>query len=137
MIEILKLLTQRKPDSVFILETNGFFLGCRTDLVAEFQEFSNLRIRVCLKGVDEESFEKITGAKKEFYPFPIIALRELEDVGIKAWPALMENLFSREDIGRLENYLRKNGIRSELELEFLEAYPFVLENLKNRTIKRT
>ena len=135
LIEVLKLLKQRKPDSLFILETNGFYLGCRTDLVVKFQEFSNLRIRVCLKGVDQESFEKITGAKKDFFRFPIIALRELEDMGVEAWPALMENLFSREDISGLESSLRKNRIRSELELEFLEAYPFVLENLKIRKIR--
>ena len=135
LIEVLKLLKQHKPDSLFILETNGFYLGYRKDLVAKFQEFPNLRIRVCLKGVDQESFEKITGAKKDFYRFPLIALRELDALEINAWPALMGDLFANEEISKFERSLKEYGIRSELEMEFLEAYPFVLENLKNRKIK--
>ena len=135
LIEVLKLIHRKRPGSLFILETNGFYLGFRTDLLAGFKEFPNLRVRVCLKGVDEESFEKITGAEKEFYRFPIVALRELEGLGVKAWPALMGDLFDREDISRLERFLRKSGIRSDLELEFLEAYPFVVKNMERRKIK--
>ena len=85
--------------------------------------------------VDENSFEQITGAKKDFYRVPLIALRELERLGVKAWPALMGDLFSREDISKFERFLRKNGIQSELELEYLEAYPFVLANMKKRNIE--
>ncbi|UCE41653.1 MAG: 4Fe-4S cluster-binding domain-containing protein [Candidatus Aminicenantes bacterium] len=135
LIEVLRLINQSKPSSLFILETNGFYLGYRTDILEKFQEFSNLRVRVCIKGVDEDSFAKITGAIKDFYRFPLIALRELEGLGIKAWPALMGDLFSREKISKFESSLIENGIRSELELEFLETYPFVLENMKERKIR--
>lgn len=135
LIEVLRLIRQSRPDSLFILETNGFFLGCRADMMQKFQEFPNLRVRICLKGVDEESFERITGAKKDFYRFPLIAVRELEGLGVKAWPALMGDLFSEDKISRLESFLREKGIRSDLELEFLEAYPFVIENMKKRGIK--
>jgi uncharacterized Fe-S cluster-containing radical SAM superfamily protein len=135
LIEVLKQIHQKKSESMFILETNGFFLGCRTDLLEKLQEFSNLGVRICLKGVDEKSFEQITGAKKDFYRSALIALKELEGLGIRAWPALMGDLFSREEIGKFESFLRENGIRSELELEFLETYPFVLKNMKKRKIK--
>lgn len=135
LIEVLKHINQKKPESMFILETNGFFLGCRTDLLEKLQEFSNLGVRICLKGIDEESFAQITGAKKNFYRFPLIAMRELEGLGIRAWPALMGDLFSREEIGKFESFLRENGIRSKLEIEFLETYPFVLKNMKKRMIK--
>ena len=104
-------------------------------LLEKLQEFSNLGVRICLKGVDEKSFEKITGAKKDFYRFPLIALKELEGLEIRVWPALMGDLFSREEISKFERFLRENNIQSELELEFLEAYPFVLENMKKRKIK--
>jgi uncharacterized Fe-S cluster-containing radical SAM superfamily protein len=136
LIEVLRLINQSKPDSLFILETNGFYLGYRTDILEKFQEFSNLGVRICLKGIDEKSFEQTTGAKKEFYRFPLIALRELEGLGIRAWPALMGDLFSREKISKFESFLRENGIKSELELELLEAYPFVLENMKKRKIRK-
>lgn len=135
LIEVLRFISQRKPDSMFILETNGFFLGYRTALLEKFKEFPNLCVRICLKGVDEESFEQTTGAKKDFYRFPLIALRELERLGIRAWPALMGDLFSREEIRKFACFLRENGIQSELELEFLETYPFVLKNMKKRKIR--
>jgi uncharacterized Fe-S cluster-containing radical SAM superfamily protein len=135
LIEVIRLIQRKKPGSFFILETNGFYLGFRTDLLAKFKEFSNLRVRVCLKGVDEDSFEKITGAKKDFYRFPFDALREMEGLGVKVWPALMGDLFVREDINRLERFLRENDIRSDLELESLEAYPFVIKNIEKRKIK--
>ena len=135
LIEVLRLINRSKPDSLFILETNGFYLGYRTDLLEKLKEFPNLGIRICLKGVDEESFEKTTGAKKDFYRFPLIALREFEGLGMRAWPALMGDLFSRDEISKFERSLKENGIQSELELEFLETYPFVLENMKKRKIK--
>jgi uncharacterized Fe-S cluster-containing radical SAM superfamily protein len=134
LIEVLRFVNQSKPGSLFILETNGFYLGYRTDVLEKLQEFSNLRVRVCLKGVDKESFSQITGAKRDFYRFPLEALKELERLGIRAWPALMGDLFSRDEIGKLEKSFRENGIRSELELEFLETYPFVMANMKNRKI---
>lgn len=135
LVEVLRMINQRKPDSLFILETNGLFLGHKSDLLKKFREFSNLRVRISLKGVDEESFERITGAKKDFYRFPLIALRELEAMGIRTWPALMGDLFSTNEISKFEAFLEENDVRSELELEFLETYPFVLENMKNRKIK--
>jgi len=91
----------------------------------KFQEFSNLGVRICLKGIDEKSF----------YRFPLVALKKLEELGVRAWPALMGDLFPREKISKFESYLRENGIRSELELECLETYPFVLKNMKKRKIK--
>ena len=135
LVEVLKIITQTKPGSLFILETNGFYLGHRTDMLEKLKGFSNLGVRICLKGIDEESFEKITGAKKDFYRFPLVALRKFERLGMRAWPALMGDLFSGEEIGKLENFLRESGVQSELELEFLETYPFVLENMKKRKIR--
>jgi len=135
LIEVLRFISQRKPDSMFILETNGFFLGYRTDLLEKFKEFPNLCVRICLKGIDEESFEQTTGAQKDFYRFPLIALRELEGLGIRAWPALMGDFFSTEEISRFENFLKERDIQSGLELECLEAYPSVQENMKKRKIR--
>jgi len=130
---VLEIICQAEPESVFILETNGFFLGYRPEL-AEKLNFKNLRIRVCLKGTDEESFELITGAKKEYFEYPFRALKELERQGIQAWPALMEELFYPDEIDYLEKRLRDFGISSQLEFESLEAYPFVVENMRKRGI---
>jgi uncharacterized Fe-S cluster-containing radical SAM superfamily protein len=135
LIDVLRVIFQSKPDSLFILETNGFFLGQRLDLLENFKLYPNLRIRICFKGTDKESFEKITGAKKDFFRYPVLALRELLNLGVEAWPALMGDLFSRDDIDRLEKFLKDQDIHAELEMEFLERYPFVLENMRKRNIK--
>jgi len=135
LVEVLKLIERSNPYSLFILETNGLFLGHKTELLEKFREFPNLSVRISLKGIDKDSFEEISGAQKDFFRFPLIALRELEALGIRAWPALMGDLFFKEEISKFDQFLRANDIHSELEVEFLEAYPFVLENMKKRKIK--
>jgi uncharacterized Fe-S cluster-containing radical SAM superfamily protein len=135
LVEVLRLIFQNKTDSLFILETNGFFLGHRLDLLKNLKPYPNLGIRICLKGTDEDSFEKITGAKKEFFRYPIMALKELLRLEVRAWPALMGDLFSPEDIDRLGETLKEEDIHVELELEFLESYPFVLDNMRKRKIR--
>lgn len=137
LIEVLRLIYRSKPDSLFILETNGFYLGYKTDILEKFKEFSNLRVRICIKGVDEKSFAQITGSEQDFYRFPLMAIKELEKLGVSVWPAMMGDLFSREEINNFKRFLKKSGIQSELELELLEAYPFVLENMKMRKIRET
>ncbi len=133
-MEVLKIISNEMEDSTFILETNGFFLGYRTDLIKRIN-FRNLRIRVSLKGVDEESFEAIAGVSGEFFKYPLIALKEMEDQGMKAWPALMRNLFADDELARLSKRLDEMEIKARLEEEVLEAYPFVLENMEKRGIE--
>lgn len=134
LVEVIKIIFENKPHSKFILETNGFFLGYKTDLTERLR-FKNLYIRVCLKGTDKESFQLITGAKKEFFEYPLRAIKALQDKSIRAWPALMRDLFSAEEIKQLEHLLDEWNIDAELELEGLEAYPFVAENMKRRKVQ--
>jgi len=134
LIEVLNIIFQNKPRSVFILETNGFFLGYQVDLNQKLK-YRNLRIRICLKGADERSFELITGTRREFFKYPLKALKELEGEGIRAWPALMRDLFLPDEIGQLEKLLDEYKIKAELELETLEDYPFVIENMRKRKVQ--
>ena len=133
-MEVLKIIFNEMHDSTFILETNGFFLGCRTELIEKIN-FRNLWIRISLKGVDEESFETIAGVSREFFKYPLIALKEMEDQGLKAWPAVMRDLFAEAELARLSKRLAEMEIKARLEEEVLEAYPFVLENMEKRGIE--
>jgi uncharacterized Fe-S cluster-containing radical SAM superfamily protein len=133
-VQVLKIIFNEMHDSTFILETNGFFLGRRTDLIEKIN-LRNLMIRVSLKGVDEESFETIAGVSREFFMYPLIALKEMEDQGLKAWPAVMRDLFTDDELARLAKRLAEMEIKARLEEEFLEAYPFVLENMEKRGIE--
>jgi uncharacterized Fe-S cluster-containing radical SAM superfamily protein len=130
---VIQLIFENRPDSVFILETNGLMLGYHREFTGRLK-FKNLAVRVCLKGVDPESFEKITGARADFFELPLAGLKALEEAGVEAWPALMQDLFTPEEINSLKSRLANMGIRSELELESLEPYPFVLENLRRRNL---
>jgi len=131
LTEVLQLLLREEPRATFVLETNGLFLGYRPDIIEKLH-FPQVRIRICLKGVDQASFEKMSGARGEFLSYPLVALRECQERGLEAWPALMGDFFSDQDISRLKKTLSSYGIREDLELEYLERYPFVLENLERR-----
>jgi uncharacterized Fe-S cluster-containing radical SAM superfamily protein len=131
--KVIRLIFEKRPDSLFILETNGLMLGHRKEFVDALR-FPNLAVRVCLKGVNPESFEKITGARADFFERPLAGLKALQEAGVEAWPALMEDLFTQDEINGLKSRLVNLGIRSELELESLEPYPLVLENLRRRNL---
>lgn len=133
LLRVLEFLFREQPRLHFILETNGLILGCRTDIVEKLR-FENLSVRVAVKGIDQVSFERITGAKREFFLYPFLALKALEECGIRAWPSLMRDLFTGGEVQGLRRVLSDYGIKAELELEFLEGYPFVLENMKRRAV---
>jgi len=133
LIKVIEIILNAEPRSKFVLETNGLTLGYKEEL-AQRLRFSRLLVRIAVKGVNPESFEKITGARKEFFRYSLLALRTLEQLGARAWPALMEDLFSKSQIEELKKTLREHRINSDLELESLEGYPFVLENMKRRGI---
>ena len=114
----------------FILETNGLMLGYSPEL-ADFFVGLNVVVRVTVKGWDEESFERITGAKGEFFRYQLKALEVLAEKGIPFWVAVMYDVFGEEGVKALRKRL---PVPCRIEYEYLEAYPFVLENLKKRGI---
>lgn len=133
LLKTAEIIFRDEPRSRFILETNGLMLGYRPEL-GEKLKLENLLVRIALKGTDPVSFEKITGAKRDFFPYALLALKNLERLKVRAWPALMQDLFTEAEISRLKNALREYDIKAELELENLEPYPFVLENMKRRRV---
>lgn len=133
--QVLKLIHNTNPICDFILETNGLLIGYEQSFVQELSHFERLLVRVSLKGFDEESFEAISGSNRAYFNLPIKALRDMIESGINAWPAIMFETFGPEGIGKISQKLRDYGIRpEELEVEYLEPYPFVLENLQKRSI---
>jgi uncharacterized Fe-S cluster-containing radical SAM superfamily protein len=131
LLKVVEIVFQESPRAKFILETNGLVLGYREEFADELK-FRNLLIRIAIKGVDPCSFEKIAGVRREFFIYPLLALKNLARRGIRAWPAVMEDLFSEAEISELRKTLRENEIKAELELECLESYPFVMENMNKR-----
>jgi len=109
-------------ETLFILETNGILLN--ENYIEDLSIFENLYVRVSLKGVDYNSFEKITGAQGFFFENQLNALKLLKRYGIKYRAAIIPDFFSNTQISNL-------GIK-DLEFESLIIYPFVKKSLAER-----
>jgi len=96
---LLILLTLIPERITFILETNGILLD--KEYVKELSKFENIYVRVSLKGVDEETFEKITGAEGKFFLNQLNALKLLKKYGISHRAAILYDLFTDNQIRNL------------------------------------
>lgn len=111
-------------NTVYILETNGILLN--EDFIEDLSKFKNIYVRVSLKGIDEKTFENITGAERKFFNNQLNALELLKKYKIKHRAAILIDLFTDEQIQNLEI--------PDLEYETLIRYPFVLKNLRKKGI---
>lgn len=132
LTSLLQLLEKKAPTMRFILETNGLFLGLKPNFAQELAQFKRLLIRVSLKAIEAEKFEKITGGKGHFVFYPLQALLNLQAAGLRFWPAIMAEFFTREEKEKLRNFLERNQIKVDIEEEELLLYPSVESNLKKR-----
>jgi len=134
ILEMFKILVRFRPGTPLVLDTNGLFLGFKPELI-EFLKYLNIKVRVGIKGINEESFQSITGAQKDYFELPLIALRELQRRNIFAWPALMADFFPKKDIVKFQTTLRKDYTRAQLEIEHFKAFPSVVEHIKQRQMQ--
>lgn len=133
-IDVKRLVLESDPSAKFILETNGLMLGYHPEFISKLDP-KGLMVRVAIKGVDEDSFELITGADRQFFEYPLKAVKLLQENGIECWPALMGDLFDENEIENFKKYLKAYGISSDLEIEYLERYPSVMKHLRERGIE--
>jgi len=121
---LLKLLSCIPENILFILETNGILLD--EVYIKDLSKFSNLYVRVSLKGVDEQTFEQNTGADGKLFNNQLKALKLLKKYGIQYRAAILFNIYTEEQINSL-------GI-PDLEYEPLIKYDFVIQNLRKKGI---
>lgn len=115
----------------FILETNGILIGHDPSYGRDLSRFSNLYVRVSLKGACQDDFTRLTQAETEGFDLQLKALENLVEEGVNCFPAVMSNFSSKEEIEKLRQRLK--DIRPDFydfEEEKLILYPFVEENLK-------
>ena len=115
----------------FILETNGILIGHDPSYGRDLSRFSNLYVRVSLKGACPDDFTRLTQTETEGFDLQLKALENLVEEGVNCFPAVMSNFSSKEDIEKLKQRLK--DIRTDFydfEEEELILYPFVEENLK-------
>lgn len=129
-------LLQVLPAGRFIIETNGLVLGARPDLAVRLAGL-NVAVRISIKGWDPESFERVSGARREFFRYPLIAIKTLLGAGVETWPAVMGDLFGTGGLQRIAALLAEAGIHTRIETECLERYPGVIATMRERGWKTT
>lgn len=122
----------KRVDSPFVLETNGLLIGRMPDLAGMLKGL-DVTVRVAIKGWDEKSFERITGAFGSAFRYQLIALKELAERGIAVWPAVMIDVFGDEGARKIREEVAEIGL--EVEMEELNRYPFVMDNLRKRGVE--
>jgi len=121
----------------FILETNGILIGLDRTYAKELSEYSNIHVRVSLKGTNPREFSMLTGAKPEYFDYQIKALENLLDYGVSCNPAVMLSFSPSHNI---ENLIERLGsidrrLIDEFEPEYVFLYPHVIELLKIHKLK--
>ncbi len=135
LLKVLELIPQHFH---FILETNGILIGHDPSYAEALSRFSNLSVRVSLKGAGPEDFTRLTGMKAEGFELQLKALENMTVGGVRCFPAVMSGFSSEEDLLRLRERLKE--IRpdfGQFEQEELILYPFVQEHLHQAGLKWT
>lgn len=130
---LLKVLELTEPSGMyFILETNGVLLGADEDYVQELKRFPHFHLRLSLKAGSGVGWEERTGAKKESFALPYLAVKLLLKnrvnfhVAAMTDPALMPESEREELFERLE----EAGYRDWVEEESCDPYDLTLKRLK-------
>jgi len=132
---LLRLLQLIPKDFRFILETNGILIGDDPSYARDLSPFSNLFVRVSLKGACPEDFARLTRANPEGFYLQLRALENLLRENVECFPAVMTNFSTQEEIKNLSQRLREiHSDFEDFEEEELILYPFVQENLKRAGI---
>ncbi len=119
----------------FILETNGLLVDL--PLAKALSVYSNLHVRVSLKGTDGEEFSRLTGARPEAFRQQLMALQNLLVAGVSCHPAVMTSFSPSEKVVRLREKLRaiSPDLESNLEVETIILYPHVIKRLRAAGLK--
>ncbi len=132
---LLKVLQLIPKDFELILETNGILIGHDSSYARDLSPFSNLFVRVSLKGACPEDFARLTQANPERFVLQIRALENLVREGVNCFPAVMTNFSSQQEVKKLRKRLKEIRLDSyDFEEEELILYLFVQENLEKAGI---
>jgi uncharacterized Fe-S cluster-containing radical SAM superfamily protein len=116
----------------FILETNGILLGLDTSYLETLSQFTNVHVRVCLKGSTKDEFSFLTGANEEGFEYQLKALEQLRDASMSFNIAFVS---TKNNQNELYNTLKKMNLNNVMiEKEEIKLYPQVKQRLKNEGI---
>lgn len=121
-----------RTEFMFILETNGILIGYDPDYARELSKFSNVHVRVALKGTNCNEFNRLTSADPEGFDLQLKALANLLHAKISCHPAVMLSFSSMENFKELKSRLREihPSLAENVEEEYVILYPPVVKRLK-------
>ena len=119
-------------DCILILETNGILFGNDEGYVEKLTKYKQFHVRVSLKAGTPEEFQRITGAKADFYKLPFNAIEHLIKYKISFHVAAMTDpkIISADERSAVLNTLKKIGYDNFLEEETCSPYPHTVRRLK-------
>jgi uncharacterized Fe-S cluster-containing radical SAM superfamily protein len=113
----------------FLLETNGIMLGENPQFFEKLEQFKDMiLVRVTAKAHSPERFERITGAKADFFDRPIRAIHEAGRRGFDCELAYMPDFCCGECLKKI------SGWGGRYDSERLKIYPKTMENLRARNV---
>ncbi len=139
LLQLLELLDETRL--IFILETNGILLGYYKEYAERLASYRRIVVRVSFKGTTPEEFERLTGARKEYYEYQFKALENLLDSGLRpgeqVYPAVMLSFSPEENIRRFLERLAEihPALPNEIDPEYVILYPHVRKLLKTNGLK--
>ena len=132
--KLVEIFGEKASDLTCIIETNGILIAKFPELAKLLASYPNMEVRVSIKGFDEESFERITGAEGKYFWWQIDAIKILLKHRAYAYCATMWETAGPRGVKKLMKTLLKHGVDG-LELECLYRYDFVMKRIKERGIK--
>jgi uncharacterized Fe-S cluster-containing radical SAM superfamily protein len=108
----------------FVLETNGIPIAADEGLADELAWYDCAHIRVSLKAGTAEGFEARTGARREFWELPFLAVEQLLAAGANFHVAAMTDprLMTETEREALLGRLRRTGYVDWVEEEWCDSY---------------
>ena len=128
---LINLLDNIDKSILFILETNGILLGIDKKYVEDLSKFSNLHIRVCIKGCNSEEFTWITSAKRGF-ELQLKSLEFLRDEKMKFNIAIVSIKSNKDEL--LNKLIEMDLSKIMIEQESIVLYPGVKKRLEDAGI---
>ncbi len=130
---LVSLLCLLPPDISFILETNGILIGNDPGYARELAPFSNLHVRVSLKGCTEDEFSRLTGVEASGFALQLRALENLLEAGVNCYPAVVVSFSERSSVKSLRRLLgRINPSFADFEAEDVFLNPDIEKRLEKR-----
>ena len=135
LFELLDLVEQ--SEFIYILETNGMNLGADPELAKQLAKYKRLHVRVSIKGCSEDEFHVLTGAHREAYGLPFMAMKHLIEAGVSCNACVMASFSDSEGIALIKGRLAEvsPGILKSLEIERIKQFPKVRARLLKHNLK--